>query len=175
MSFWQWLLSIFTRPTKEEAASVPPVVPSKPKDHDDPPWLKAAYAELGVAEIPGAPANPRIVQFHESTTLDKELAKTDETPWCASFIEFCLSQSGRSGTKSAWARSYSSYGDPLDIPRRGCIAVFTRGHSSGHVAFFLKEIDGKILCLGGNQNNRVCEAFYPKVRLIGYRWPKGRL
>jgi len=161
------ILSAFNKPRA-------PQIPKPPKNHDDPPWLKAAYGELGVKEIPGAPANPRIVEYHKSTTLDKKLAESDETPWCSSFTNWCMEQSGYKGTDSAWARSWAKYGDPLDIPKRGCIAVFTRGSSNGHVGFFIDEIDGKILVLSGNQNNSVCEAFYPKVRLICYRWPKER-
>lgn len=175
------ILSVFKKPKAEpELPEPPPKVvkpiaePPKENNHDDPSWLKAAYGELGVAEIPGAGSNPRIVEYHQSTTLDKELAQSDETPWCSSFTNFCLTQSGQKGTDSAWARSFLKWGYPMDIPRRGCIAVFTRGYDGGHVGFYIKEIDGKILVLSGNQSNKVCEAFYPKVRLIAYRWPKGR-
>lgn len=173
------ILSVFVKPKPAEIPKAPesPPKPAKvpadpPKNHDDPGWLRAAYAELGVAEIPGAVSNPRIVEYHRATSLDKESASLDETPWCSSFVGFCLNQAGKVSTNSAWAKSYLRYGYPLDIPRRGCIAVFTRGDKGGHVAFFLKEVDGKILVLGGNQNNSVCEMYYPKVRLLAYRWPK---
>jgi predicted secreted protein len=41
----------------------------------------------------------------------------------------------------------------------------------GHVAFFDREEGGRLICFGGNQSDRVCFAPYPKLRLLGFRWP----
>jgi uncharacterized protein (TIGR02594 family) len=174
MKFWQWVLSIITRPSAASAEASGVIVPKKTtnEDHDDPPWLRAARGEVGIKEMSGTLDNPRIIEYHMTTTLNKSEAQNDETPWCSSFANWCMERAGRKGTDSAWARSWLKWGYHLDAPRLGCIVVFSRGETSGHVGFFIKEIGDRILVLGGNQNNSVCEAFYPKSRLLALRWPK---
>jgi hypothetical protein len=53
--------------------------------------------------------------------------------------------------------------------------VLARGNSSwqGHVAFFEREEKGRIVCLGGNQSDRVSLASYPTSRLLGFGCPAG--
>jgi hypothetical protein len=43
----------------------------------------------------------------------------------------------------------------------------------GHVAFYTGDTVGKLVLLGGNQNNAVCLRDYARARLISYRWPPG--
>ena len=139
----------------------------------EPEWMSTARGELGVKEIRGGRDNPRILEYHATTGLS---ADDDETPWCASFIGWCLEQHGIAGTGSARARSYETYGAPLMLPRVGCIVVMWRGRPSGrsgHVTFY----DGPagpdhMAGLGGNQKNRVGVDRYSSTdRVIGYRWP----
>jgi uncharacterized protein (TIGR02594 family) len=138
----------------------------------DNPWLPVAMKELNTSEVSGDKDNPRIVEYHSATTLK---ATDDETPWCSSFVSWCLEQSGYKSTKNAWARSYLSFGKKIDKPVNGCIVVFSRGSSSGHVAFFVGETSSTIKVLGGNQGNKVSIAEYPKSRLLGYRMPTDKL
>ena len=140
---------------------------------DDPPWLKIAYQERGVKEFAGEADNPRIVEYHKSTTLSHEYAKQDETPWCSSFANWCVEQSGYEGTDSAWARSWLNWGKKITTPRRGCIVVFKRPPSptSGHVGFYIDQNSSKIIVLGGNQGNEVNIAPQNKDNLLAYRWP----
>jgi hypothetical protein len=42
---------------------------------------------------------------------------------------------------------------------------------AGACGFFEGEEKGRIVCLGGNQSDRVSLASYPKSRLLGFRWP----
>jgi uncharacterized protein (TIGR02594 family) len=75
-------------------------------------------------------------------------------------------------TKDAWAKSYLNYGVRLDKPKYGCIVVFTRGASSGHVGFYVGEGPlGMMKILGGNQGDKVCVENYTTMRVLGYRWP----
>ena len=141
------------------------------------PWYAIACQEIGVSEIKGKLRhNNRIIEYHRSTSLDKKLAAHDETPWCSSFVNWCVEGSGLKGTGSAMARSWLKWGNKLDGPKEGCIVVFARpraGPKAGHVGFFIKETPKRIKVLGGNQSNRVSESYYDKDDLIGYRWPKG--
>lgn len=136
-------------------------------------WFAIAMREMetGVDEVAGPDHNPRIVEYHQSTSLK---ATDDETPWCSSFVNWCMDQAGEEKTNSAMARSWLKWGEDLAEPRKGCVVVFSRGNvpTSGHVGFYVDEINGRILLLGGNQSNQININSYPKSKLLGYRWPK---
>lgn len=129
--------------------------------------IDIARAELasGVAEIPGSQHNPRIVMYHATTKGGKA---PDETPWCSSFVNYCVEQAGIKGTDSKWAMSWHDEGWGNDVtaaPQAGDIVVFRRtgnGANGGHVAFFQSMTDTTITCLGGNQGDRVSVSSYPK-------------
>lgn len=133
--------------------------------------MPIALAEQGQIEVPGDADNPRIVEYLKSTTLPPELAAQDETAWCSAFVNWCVEHSGHKGTRSAAARSWLEWGKAISIPRRGCIAVFSRGESSGHVAFYMCSILHNYIVLGGNQANRVGVNDYDRARLLGFRVP----
>lgn len=135
-------------------------------------WYDIALAEMqnGVEEMPGGNHNERILQYHESTTL---AAKTDETPWCSSFVNWCMERAGVSRTHKANARSWLSWGVPMDEPRIGCVVVFKRGLKrwQGHVGFYAGPSgENGVLCLGGNQKNKIDISTYSKSAVLGYRW-----
>jgi len=139
----------------------------------EPPWLAIARKEIGVAEIPGATNNPRILAYHACTTLHA----TDEvTSWCSGFVSFVMLQAGLLSTRSAAARSWLTYGIPLQAPIRGAICVFERpeaGPKAGHVGFALDHHSSTMLeLLSGNCDNAVKIKLYPKARLLGVRWPE---
>lgn len=150
-------------------------LPESPVDKvlpNDPSWLKTAFKEEGVKEISGLRHNPRIIEYHQITTLK---ATTDEVPWCSSFVCWVMELSGIGSTRSAAARSWLKWGTALQQPKRGCIAVFSRppNAQSGHVAFYLYETDSHIVVLGGNQSNEVRVSKYSKSNLLAYKWPRG--
>jgi len=155
--------------SQESAPPAPPVPAGSP----DAPWYEVAMQEMaiGVDEIPGPEDNPRIVAYHQSTTLE---ADDDETPWCSSFVNWCVQRAGVQGTRSALARSWLSWGQELTAPRRGCIVVLRRGSNAqqGHVGFYHDDAGDRILVLGGNQGNRVNISSFPKDRVLGYRWSR---
>jgi uncharacterized protein (TIGR02594 family) len=144
-----------------------------------PPWLQIAYQELGVKEIPGAGDNPRIVEYHHSTTLR---ATDDEVPWCSSFVSWCVYEAQIEPTHSARARSWLRWGVPVSfMPPFGAICVFNRGgphdpaviNAPGHVGFLISEAGpDKMLILGGNQGNAVSYREYKRDDLLGVRWPQ---
>lgn len=149
-------------------------------EESSPKWLTAAIHELGVQEIAGKMANPRIVDYLSTCkTLPDPLKQSDETAWCSAFVNWCMARSGETGTGLANARSWLKWGSPLKQPKRGCVVVFSRdnaGPTGGHVAFYLAHkksanlTANMIEVLGGNQRNRVCVQLYPEHRVLGYRW-----
>lgn len=135
------------------------------------PWFAIAYAELGTREVVGSGDHPRIVEYLQSTTLKAPYSANDETPWCSAFANWCVEQAGYAGTDSAWARSWLNWGRRADAPATGCITVFERNVTSGHVAFFVSRAESRIKVLGGNQSDAVSIAEYPAAKLLGYRVP----
>jgi uncharacterized protein (TIGR02594 family) len=165
-------------PPPKVTPPVPEVKPPRPPEELAPfypAWLQIAVEELGTREIAGDEHNPRIVQYHQATTLK---ATTDEVPWCASFVNWCLQEGGSIGSRSAAARSFQTWGLPVKIsvnPRlgMGSIIVLRRGSNprQGHVGFYVGRLPGYVLVLGGNQSNRVQVDAYPFGQILGCRWP----
>ncbi|GMU10152.1 hypothetical protein ASNO1_64060 [Corallococcus caeni] len=154
-----------------------PVAPGEPQ------WLSIAHNELnqGITEIQGRRSNARIVEYHASTSGK---AKSDEIPWCSSFVNWCVTQAGLKGTNNAGAASWLSWGIPV-AARRGAIAVLFNpdavksriSQTGNHVGFLLQETATHYKLLGGNQGDAVKVSNMPKKawRLKGYRWPDGGL
>lgn len=145
-----------------------------------PDWVLHAYAEyrLGVHEVPGTKANPRITGYFKATSLaGNPLASSDETAWCSAFVCWCMEQSGIRSTRNTMARSWLKWGTPLPLdqePPYGAVCIFWRGlpqSASGHVGLYAGSEGPSIWVLGGNQFNSVSFAKYPRMRLLGYRWP----
>ncbi len=95
------------------------------------------------------------------------------TAWCAAFVNATLKKGGYEGTGSNMARSFLDWGQEVDKPTRGDLAVFSRGDPNGpygHVGFFEGyNPDGTIKVLGGNQGDAVSYASYSPDALLGFR------
>lgn len=145
------------------------------------PWMNIATAELGVHEDSQlGQHNVRIVEYHQTTTLK---VTNDETPWCSSFVNWVMKQSGRSGTNSAAAKSWLNWGIEVTSPMPGAIVVIRKktpgftnatGSISGfHVGFFVSLSPSYIRLLGGNQGNQVRYSNFSlfSYEVKGYRKP----
>jgi uncharacterized protein (TIGR02594 family) len=137
----------------------------------EPVWLTIARRELGQREKPGAGANVRILEYFEAT---RYAARSDEVPWCAAFVCWCLESANESSTRSPRAADYATWGWPSWLVP-GAVVVFGKADpdagGSGHVAF-CAGLDGPdVLVLGGNQTNAVTLAKRPLSRIVAVRWP----
>lgn len=133
-------------------------------------WLDIAIDELGVSEIDGKVARPRILEYFAAAGHSE--VKSDETAWCSAFVNFCIEKAGLRGTMSLAARSWLRWGKPCD-PQPGAIGIWPRGksHWQGHVAI-VKEVKGKrVKVVGGNQGNAVTEKWFDIDTALGFRWP----
>jgi uncharacterized protein (TIGR02594 family) len=157
---------VFAKYLTKQGEEQTPVV-----EHEEFPWMSIAASEIGQKEVPGDGSNPRVLEYLRSTDLDAKPASTDATFWCSAFVNWCVEKAGFAGSNSALARSWLSWGKPVARPRRGCIAVFSRG-KGGHVAFYVGTQGPDYRVLGGNQADAVCVAGYPKGRLLGFRVPR---
>lgn len=136
-----------------------------------PVWMDIAKKEIGQKEIKGKEHNPRIVEYHKSTSLPESM-HTDEVAYCSSFVNFIMDQVNLKKTNSPLARSWLKWGAELDEPRYGCVVIFKRGLSwQGHVGLFVGETASGYKILGANQNDEVNISVYDKKDLLGFRWP----
>lgn len=121
----------------------------------DPPHLKAAFADLGLSEIPGPKHSARVLELFKLAGHPE--VKNDETAWCAAAVGGWLAESGYKPSGSLMARSYVKYGVACDLSKRvprGAIMVWPRGAPpSGHVNICLDDDGTFLTCIGGNQGN----------------------
>lgn len=174
MGFFRWIVRFFspqeTQPHSPpvETAPTPPIsAPLAPKP-EEPLWLQIARREYGQAELRGA-ENPRIILYHSVTTLK---AKEDEVPWCSAFACYCMEDAEIISPRSARARDWLNWGKKPLFMRPGAVVILSRGVDSGHVGFFLRNEGSKVVLLGGNQGDKVCEMAFEKASILGVRWPK---
>lgn len=137
----------------------------------EPKWLTLARSYIGVAEIKGPQHNPKILELWKAAKLGG--IKNDEIPWCAGFVGGILEMAGIQSTRADSARSYLNWGFHIGGPLVGCVVVFERGASSGHVGFVVGRVGNNLVVLGGNQGDKVSIAPFDPARVIGYRWPSG--
>lgn len=145
-------------------------------DMSDLSWMKIAKSYLGVREIAGEKDNPVIVELFK--LAGHGWVKDDETAWCAAFVGGVLARAGIAGSGSLAARSYESWGQPLPIgqPEYGCIGVKARAGGAswqGHTGFVVGASADKIILLGGNQQNSVSIAEFPRKEFTAFRYPPG--
>lgn len=131
-------------------------------------WIAEARSHLGLTETKGARHNPVIKQWLEELGAWWE---DDETPWCGVFVAWCAKKGGRD-LPQHWYRAlaWADAGTVLDRPAYGAVAVMER-KGGGHVGFVVGQADDdNILLIGGNQNNQVSIAKFPKSRIKSYIW-----
>ena len=137
-----------------------------------PTTINRAMQFLGVNEQNG---RATLTAFFQKTI--GEAVDPVNTPWCATFANAILRETGYLGTNSKFARSFLAYGETPETPSNGDIVVLRRGRSevSGHVGFFMgyEERGGQryVRVLGGNQSNAVTEQLFPASEVLGIRRP----
>lgn len=135
--------------------------------------MDIARSLIGTKEVSGPAGNPKIMEMYRSVGHD--WVKDDATAWCAAFVGHCLEKAGIRSTRLLTARSYLTFGQEIEPSkaREGDIVILTRGSSAwqGHVGFLVSATPTQVKVLGGNQNNAVTIATYPKSRMIGVRRP----
>ncbi len=133
-----------------------------------PPWISTAMNEVGTKEIVGSKHNQQVVDYHHATSGK---FNDDETPWCSSFVNWVMQQSGKPKTNSAMAMSWAKYGKKLDKPALGSIVVFSYGGGKGHVGFVVGKQGSKLQVLGGNQSNMVKISSFSTSKVAAYVVP----
>ncbi|MBV8646712.1 TIGR02594 family protein [Paludibacterium sp.] len=109
----------------------------------------------------------------------KSLRNDTGSPWCASFVNYCLRQAKYAMSANP-AGSNSFVQDKnfvkVDAPIYGALSVWKKG-GEGHVAFCygIDTVTGEVICLGGNQDDRITFMLGKSgttKKLVGYFVPK---
>ena len=144
-------------------------------------------AEITRPKLPWIDEGRKVYGLHEvkdNAALRKWLISDNKTlgdpaalPWCGDFVETCIKRAlpaepfvGAMAVNPYWARNWVTFGEACE-PSYGCIVVFERGPSSGHVGFAIGQDATHFFVLGGNQGDRVGIAPIAKDRLLASRWP----
>lgn len=132
--------------------------------------IEIALSEYGIHDILGPGSNPNVLKYYAK--IGQNWVKDDDVAWCAAFVGYCLEMANINSTKALNARSYLNWGKPTVVPKLGDIVILWRVAKNsiyGHVSFFLKQKDGVVWCLGGNQDDQVCISQYPVDKVLGFR------
>jgi uncharacterized protein (TIGR02594 family) len=147
------------------------------------PWMTIAEQEFhaGVKRRGGAHPDQHIMEYVSATSLGRQ--HTDTVPWCAAFVNWCMTRAGFRGNNNAGANSLASWGKPTqgNKPAYGAVAVVhIPPHNIPHVTFVngAATLDAhgnvtRIATLGGNQGHahEVSESSLPASWVVAYRFP----
>jgi len=130
--------------------------------------LTIAENEIGVQEWPGKEHNPRILEYHATTTLGDWGRSRDEVPWCSSFVNWCFWRAGIEGTDNALAiswRYWHTQVKPIEDFQPGDVMVLKRKKRKrgGYHVGFPYGVDARhVALLGGNQDDMVQMSVYSR-------------
>ena len=131
--------------------------------------IEAVLNEYGIEEKVGAGSNPRITEYYRFLGINPQ---DDDIAWCSLFANYICKKAGFTFSNQLNARSWLTIGKEVLKPEIGDIVVFWRGTPDswqGHVAFYIRDDGDNVLVAGGNQDNQVSIARYPKSRVLAYR------
>jgi len=132
--------------------------------------IDIALSQYGTLEIPGSEDNPAILNYFKE--IGHEWVRDDETAWCSAFVNWVALKGGVERSGKLDARSWLKVGEPQINWKLGDVVIYWRESKrswKGHIGFPIREADGVIWTLGGNQGNQVKIAPYPSGRVLGFR------
>ncbi|MGM0582773.1 MAG: TIGR02594 family protein [Bacteroidota bacterium] len=127
-------------------------------------FMDNAYSYQGLNE---AHHSSRIYNlFQEPINL------SSDDPWCSGFANKVFDDVGIEGTGDGWAKNWLNWGAeaPIENPKFGQVAIFSREGGGGHVGFVVGQDGDDIIILGGNQSHAVNTLGFDSANLLGLRW-----
>jgi uncharacterized protein (TIGR02594 family) len=139
------------------------------------PWIDTAQLEIGQKEVPGAKANPRILEYFAASRYWGKDDTGGKNAWCGSFAAWVLTKHGFIPPKNAFrATEWLNFGQRLDKPVYGAVGFKPR-KGGGHVSFIVGQSEDGLhyYMLGGNQGDAVNVTKYPTSVWSGFVFPLG--
>jgi len=165
------------RSKKGEGAPIA-VVPANQKDA---PWMITAIAEAKTWAGKKEDVITKTTNYHKNIGGAGNLATT---PWCASFVNFCLKESNTpyEASQSSQFPVSSKKFVKIDKPVYGALMVLRnyfvdgdKSNGTGHVTFvYGKTANGRIACLGGNQGDSIKLSAYAGKGVSSFFTLKGK-
>lgn len=135
--------------------------------------LEVAKSHVGTMETTGARHNPKILSWFK--VAGAPWIDTDEAAWCSAFACGVAAEANAYNPRTVRAKEW------LAVPKNGGgekveakdllpgdVVVTTRGPGLFHVTFFSHFAEnGALMCVGGNQANKVCLRGYGALTLVG--------
>lgn len=132
-----------------------------------------SYLSKQITSEPWCKGDPRIPELFKQ--IDAQ-PWPEEFRWCAAFVGSALKNSGYDyvpGQDGALARSYINYGESVETPQTGDIAVIEiPGFSYPHVAFVWTATPEDLVVLGGAQMGGVALHAFPVKNVLAIRRPR---
>lgn len=123
-------------------------------------------------------SNPLVLAMLQT---DANWVEDDETAWCSAFATFVCKFLGLPRSHSLAARSWLLIGTSIpltDARAENDVVILSRGknpqgpsvlQAPGHVGFYAGQDASTVSILGGNQDDAVNIAPFPKSRILGIR------
>lgn len=127
-------------------------------------------SNYGLSEIDGLANNPKIIEFFHD--IGYAWVESENVAWCSASLNYFAKKHGYERSGKLDARSWLKVGEVVDKPQLGDVVVFWRKDIKsweGHVGLYINSNDNYVWSLGGNVNNSISIAAYPKSRVLGYR------
>lgn len=135
---------------------------------DMPPWMAELHRRMGLHEVRD---KSKLIDFLK---IGKFLGNPSELPWCGDAVESPIAKTLPSEPLPAnpfWAQGWAKFGIEAPGPIVGAIGVIRWTETTGHVGVVAGVERDRIVLLGGNQQNAITLASFPKDKFIAYRWP----
>jgi len=132
--------------------------------------LEEMLTNYGLSEIDGPLSHPDIMEFFYD--IGFSWVKDDSTAWCSAALNYFAKKHMYERSGKLDARSWLKVGEIVLEPKLGDVVVFWRESAlswKGHVGLYINHNEKYVWVLGGNTNNAIGIAAYPRDRLLGYR------
>lgn len=140
-------------------------------DLNAPALLQIARRDIGQRETLGPNDSPFIRKMLARLGLSWLLGQ----PWCGTIMaDWAIKAGYKPPAKAYRALAWAEWGVGIPGPSQGAVAVLTR-RGGGHVGIVtgVTANGSHVRLVGGNQDNMVCEAWFPASRVTSYRLPPG--
>lgn len=138
------------------------------------PWVEIAMDELNeyknVTELKD-PLSSKVREYHKIGGNNSSYGPS--TPWCASFVNWCLYKSNFKYWKSASSQAALKSTEMRVVNKElfgGILVLTEKNQNHGHVGFIVGQTPDlkSYICLGGNQNNGINFARFRKTPTSTY-------
>jgi uncharacterized protein (TIGR02594 family) len=136
--------------------------------------LLEMLSHYGMKEVDGTASNPDILAMFKELGYDW-VNDDSTTAWCSAALNYYCKKCGYEYTGKLDARSWLKLPVMILKPSVGDVVVLWRDTPDswkGHVGLFLSMDETKVFILGGNTNNSLSIAAYPRDRILGFRQAK---